>query len=316
MPRARRVTVLTGGVGGARFLRGLSPLTDPQTLTVIANTADDEEFFGLHVSPDLDTALYTLAGRAPRLQGWGVAGDSFHCLETLAALGAPAWFRLGDRDLATHLLRTAWLRRGVPLSRITRALARAHGVRARLLPMTDARVRTYIHTATQRLPFQAYLVRDRARHRVRRIAVVGARTAVPGPGVLPALGAGCNVVIAPSNPLVSIGPMLAIPALRTALRRRTGRTIAISPLVGGRAVRGPLHRMLRGLGLPATVLTIARLYRGLIDVLVLDRADAALAPRVQALGIRPVVTDTVMATPARARRLAATVLRALDGAAS
>jgi len=307
--------VLTGGVGGARFLRGLSALIDPAALTVIANTADDEEFFGLHVSPDLDTALYTLAGRAPRVQGWGVAGDSFACLATLASLGEPAWFRLGDRDLAVHLLRTAWLRRGIPLSRVTARLARAYGLRSRLLAMTDARVRTYIHTDVGRLPFQAYLVRDRARHRVRRITIAGAHRAVPGPGVLAALDGARATIIAPSNPLVSIGPMLAIPALRAALRRRRGRTVAISPLVGGRAVRGPLHRMLRGLGLPASVPTVARLYRGLIDTLVIDRADATAAPTVQALGIRPIITDTVMATPAHARRLAATVLRALDGPA-
>jgi LPPG:FO 2-phospho-L-lactate transferase len=309
------VTVLTGGVGGARFLRGLSPLLDPSALTIVANTADDEEFFGLHVSPDLDTALYTLAGLAPRRQGWGVAGDSFACLGTLAALGEHAWFRLGDRDLAVHLLRTAWLRRGVPLSRVTARLARAHGVQARLLPMTDARVRTYVHTDAGRLPFQSYLVRDRARHRVRGITIAGASRAVPAPGVLAALHASHDVVIAPSNPLVSIGPMLAIPALRAALRRRRGRTIAISPLVGGRAVRGPLTRMLRGLGLSPGAAAIARLYHGVIDTLVLDRTDARSAAAVAGLGIRPIVTDTVMSTPLRARRLAATVLRALDGAA-
>jgi LPPG:FO 2-phospho-L-lactate transferase len=181
--------------------------------------------------------------------------------------------------------------------------------------MTDARVRTFVHTDAGRLPFQAYLVRDRARHRVRRITVAGARRAAPAPGVLAALGARHDVVFAPSNPLVSIGPMLAIPALRAALRRRRARTVAISPLVGGRAVRGPLHRMLRGLGLPASVSTIARLYRGLIDTLVIDRTDAASARAVRALGIRPIVTDTVMVTPGDARRLAAAVLRALDGPA-
>lgn len=315
MPRARRLTVLTGGVGGARFLRALSPLLDPPALTVVANTADDDEFFGLHVSPDLDTALYTLAGRAHPVQGWGVADESFACLDSLAALGAPAWFRLGDRDLATHLLRTAWLRDGLRLSQVTARLARAHGVRARLLPMTDARVRTFVHTERGRLAFQAYLVRDRARHRVRRITIAGARSAAPAPGVTAALRRSDGIVLAPSNPLVSIGPMLAIPALRAALRARRVPAAAISPLVGRRAVRGPLHRMLQGLGMPPTVATIARLYRGLVDVLVIDRADVADAPQVAACGITPLVTDTVMATPARARRLAVTVLRALSGAA-
>jgi LPPG:FO 2-phospho-L-lactate transferase len=306
------VTVLTGGVGGARFLRGLSALIDPAALTVIGNTADDDEFFGLHVSPDLDTALYTLAGRADRRQGWGVAGDSFACLATLADLGSPAWFRLGDRDLATHVLRTEWLRRGLSLSEVTRRLARAHRVQARLLPMTNARVRTIVHTPAGPLSFQAYLVRDRARHRVRRITFTGARRAAPAPGVLAALRRSSLVVIAPSNPLVSIGPMLAMPALRRALAQRRALTVAISPLVGGRAVRGPLHRMLRGLGLPANPATIARLYRGLIDVLVLDHRDAAAVPAVEALGVRAVVTETVMATTQRARHLAATVLHALD----
>jgi LPPG:FO 2-phospho-L-lactate transferase len=307
------VTVLSGGVGGARFLRGLSALIDPASLTVIGNTADDEEFFGLHVSPDLDTALYTLAGRADRRRGWGVGGDTFACLETLAALGAPAWFQLGDRDLALHLQRTAWLREGRALSEVTARLARVHGVTARLLPMTDDRVRTIVRTPAGRLAFQAYLVRDRARHRVLGIEAVGARAARPAPGVVQALRDAALVVIAPSNPLVSIGPMLAMPAFRHALARRTRPTVAISPLVGGHAVRGPLRRMLRGLGHAPRAETIARLYRGIIDVLVIDRRDAPAAPAVRALGIRPLVTDTVMSTPARARNLARVVLGALDG---
>ncbi len=247
--------------------------------------------------------------------GWGVAGDTFACLGALGALGAPTWFRLGDRDLAVHLQRTAWLRGGAPLSRVTARLARAHGVRTRLLPMTDDRVRTYVSTAAGRLPFQAYLVRDRARHRVRRLTFVGARRARPAPGVVEALTRAPLVVIAPSNPLVSIGPMLAIPGFRRALAARRRPTVAISPLVGGYAVRGPLRRMLHGLGLPPTVVSIATLYRGLIDTFVLDRRDARAADAVRALGIRPVVTDTLMTTPGRARRLAAVVLDALDGAA-
>jgi LPPG:FO 2-phospho-L-lactate transferase len=309
------VTVLTGGVGGARFLRGLSSLTDPAALTVVGNTGDDDEFFGLHVSPDLDTALYTLAGVANPTHGWGVAGDTFACLDALGRQGAPTWFRLGDRDLAVHVRRTAWLHAGVPLSRVTARLARAHGVRVRLLPMSDDRVRTYVGTARGRLPFQAYLVRDRARHRVRRLTFAGARAARPAPGVLAALAQADLLVIAPSNPLVSIGPMLAIPAFRRALVRRRRPTVAISPLVGGDAVRGPLRRMLRGLGIAPTTASIARLYRDVIDALVIDRRDARAADAVRALGIRPIVTDTLMTTPGRARRLAAVVLDALDAAA-
>jgi LPPG:FO 2-phospho-L-lactate transferase len=303
--------VLAGGVGGARFLRGLSRCTDPHRLTVIGNTGDDEEFFGLHVAPDLDTVLYTLAGRAHPRQGWGLRGDTFTCLAALGRLGMPVWFRLGDRDLATHVVRTARLRAGWPLSRVTLALAHAHGVAARLLPMTDDRVRTFVHTARGRLPFQEYLVRWRGRGSVRRIELAGARRARPAPGVLAALAASDAIVLAPSNPLVSIGPIVALPAIRRALRTRRAPAAAVSPIVGGRALRGPLACMLRGLGLEVSPRGVARIYQGLIDVFVLDQVDAAWAPRVAALGLRPVVTDTVMRTPARAARLARVVLRAL-----
>jgi len=309
-----RVTVLAGGVGAARFLAGLIRRTDPRRLTVIGNTGDDEEFFGLHVAPDLDTVVYTLAGLAPRRRGWGLAGDTFACLVALGGLGLPTWFRLGDRDLATHLARTAWLRAGWPLSRVTAALARAHGVRARVLPMTDDRVRTFVHTDRGRLPFQEYLVRHRARGRVTRVEVAGARRARPAPGVLAALAASDALVIAPSNPLVSIGPILAVPGIRRALARRQAPAAAVSPLVGGRAVRGPLHRMLRGLGLEASPAGIARLYQGLVDLLVLDHVDRAWAPQVEALGVRTLVTDTLMRSPAHAARLAGIVLRGLDTA--
>ena len=301
-------------MGGARFLRGLSRRTEPGRLTVIGNTGDDETFFGLHVAPDLDTLAYTLAGRAHPGRGWGLRGDTFGCLAALRALGAPAWFQLGDRDLATHLLRTLRLRAGWPLSRVTAALTKAYGVRVRILPMTDDQVRTFVHTERGRLAFQDYLVRGRARGRVRRIEIAGGRRARPAPGILGALAASQAIVLAPSNPLVSIGPILAVPAIRQALRRRRAPAGAVSPLVGGRAVRGPLHRMLRGLGLEVSPRGVARLYQGLIDVFVIDRVDAAWAARVAALGMRVVVTDTIMRTPARAARLAGVVLGALQAA--
>jgi len=303
--------VLAGGVGAARFLRGLQPLTDPRRLTVIGNTGDDEEIWGLHVSPDLDTVLYTLAGRAESRQGWGIEGDTFACLEAMRGLEQPSWFRLGDRDLATNLVRTAWLGRGEPLSRVTARLARLHGVRPRLLPMTDDRVRTFVHTTAGRLAFQDYLVRHRARGAVRRIEVAGGNRARPAPGVLAALRDADVIVLAPSNPFVSIGPMLAMPSFRRMLKRRRGRAIAISPLVGGRPIKGPLHKMLRGLGLPVCPEAICRLYAGLVDMFVLDATDADRAPAIAALGVEPLVTDTIMATPARSTRLAATVLAAV-----
>lgn len=247
-----------------------------------------------------------------RRRGWGLRGDSVHCLRALATLGGPTWFRLGDRDLATHLLRTHWLHAGWPLSRVTATLARAQGVRARVLPVTDDRLRTFVHTARGRLPFQSYLVRHRGRGRVRRIEIAGAGRARPAPGVVEALRGADAIIVAPSNPLVSIGPMLAVPGVRTALVRRRAPAAAISPLVGGRAVRGPLVAMLRGLGHEVSPRGIARLYRGLVDVFVLDHVDAAWAPRVEALGLRAVVTDTIMRTPAHAARLAACVLGALE----
>lgn len=308
---ATRITVLAGGVGGARFLAGLQRRTDPTRLTVIGNTGDDEEFHGLHVAPDLDTVLYTLTGRGDAVRGWGLRGETFACLDALAQLGEPAWFRLGDRDLATHIVRTARLRAGWSLSRVTASLAAAYGLRATLLPMTDDRVRTFVHTERGRLAFQEYLVRGRARGRVRRIEIAGAARARPAPGVAAALRDAGAIVVAPSNPLVSIGPMVAIPALRRALERRRGPAAAISPLVGGRPLKGPLHRMLRGLGHEVSPRGVAALYRGLVDWFVLDGADAAWTGRVAALGFKVLVTDTVMHTPAHAARLATAVLRAL-----
>jgi LPPG:FO 2-phospho-L-lactate transferase len=312
---ATTITVLAGGVGGARFLRGLSRRTDPRRLAIIGNTGDDEEFFGLHVAPDLDTVLYTLTGRADPNRGWGLAGETFACLAALGRLDEPTWFQLGDRDLATHLWRTARLRAGWPLSRVTSELGRRAGLRATLLPMTDDRVRTFVHTERGRLPFQSYLVRQRARGRVRRIEIAGAATARPAPGVLAALRRSRAIVIAPSNPLVSVGPMLAVPAIRRAVERRRAPSAAICPLVGGRPVRGPLHRMLRGLGHEVSPVGIARLYAGLIDLFVLDGADARWSSRVRALGPRVLVTDTVMHTPAHAARLAGAVLDALGESA-
>jgi LPPG:FO 2-phospho-L-lactate transferase len=309
--RRTLITVLAGGVGGARFLRGLSRRTDPRRLAIIGNTGDDEEFFGLHVAPDLDTVLYTLGGRADPDRGWGLAGETFECLHALGRLGEPMWFQLGDRDLATHLWRTERLREGWPLSRVTRVLGERHRLRATLLPMTDGRVRTFVHTERGRLAFQTYLVRHRGRGRVRRIEIAGAARARPAPGVLDALGRSRAIVIAPSNPLVSVGPILAIPAIRRAVVERRAPAAAICPLVGGRPIRGPLHRMLRGLGLEVSPRGVARLYAGLIDLFVLDVADARWAPAIHALGMRVLVTDTVMHSPAHAGRLAGAVLRTL-----
>ena len=304
--------MLAGGVGAARFLRGLSSLLDPRHLTVIVNTGDDETFFGLHVSPDVDTVIYTLAGVVDPIQGWGIAADTTQCLDALGRLYGAAWFRLGDTDLATHIFRTDALRRGETLTAITAAIARARGVRVRILPMSDAPVRTVVRVAGRgALPFQQYLVRGRGRGRVQRITLRGARRARPAVGAVAALQRADLVIIPPSNPFVSIGPILALRGMRDALRTTRAPVAAISPIVAGAPIKGPLHRMLKGLGHEVSPVGVARLYRDCVDVFVMDRCDAALAPRVAALGMRPVVTDTLMTTPAKSRRLAQTVLAEL-----
>lgn len=300
-------------MGAARLLRGLRSLRDPRRLTIIVNTGDDETFFGLHVSPDLDTVMYTLAGVVHPRQGWGRRGDSFRCLAALGRLYAETWFRIGDRDLATHLFRSDALRRGVPLSRVTRQLARRFGVRERILPMTDDAVRTHVRTDVDgSMPFQEYLVRRRARGRVAAIAVRGIRRARPAPGVLSAVRRAHAIIVPPSNPLVSIGPIVSLPGVRAALRAARHRTAAVSPIVGGMPVKGPAHRMLAGLGHQVSPLGVARLYADFVSTFVLDRRDARYADAIAALGMRPVVTDTIMRTRAQSRALAARVLHALS----
>jgi len=297
-------------VGAAKFLRGLLRVADPSTLTIIVNTGDDERFFGLAVSPDLDTITYTAADVADPCTGWGLRDDSFHCLAALARLYDETWFHLGDRDLATHLYRTERLAAGATLSTVTAELCRAFGVAARILPMTDDRVRTVIDTAAGALSFQRYLVRGRARPAVRRIRYLGAARARPAPGVVAAIRDATAVVIAPSNPLLSIAPMLAVPGIRRALERRRGPTVAVSPLVGRRAPTGPLARQLRGLGMTASSTTIAGCYRPFLDALVIDRSDAGEAAALAAAGCRAVVTDTLFTTARRATATARYVLRA------
>jgi LPPG:FO 2-phospho-L-lactate transferase len=304
--------VLAGGVGAARFLRGLSSLLDPRRLTVIVNTGDDETFFGLHVSPDIDTVIYTLAGVVHAGQGWGLHADTFACLRALGRFYDATWFRLGDADLATHVFRTDALRRGRSLTAVTAQIARAHGVRVKVLPMSDAPVRTIVEVRTRGpLPFQQYLVRLQGRGRVTRITWRGVRRARPTGAALVAIRRATLVIIPPSNPLVSIGPILALPGVRSALRASRARVAAISPIIAGAAVKGPLRQMLIGLGHEVSPVGVARLYRDVADVFVIDRRDAALAPRIAGLGMRPLVADTLMAGAAKSRALAGAVLREL-----
>lgn len=297
-------------MGAARFLRGLYSLIDPRRLTVIVNTGDDETFYGLHVSPDVDTVVYTLAGVVAPGQGWGVRGDSFVCLDRLGRYYGDTWFQLGDRDLATHIFRTDALRRGQTLTEICMLLAQALRVRANILPMSDDPVRTFVTVQGKPpLPFQRYLVQGRGRGKVAKIQARGASRARPAPGVCEAIQEASCVILPPSNPFVSIGPILQVQGVRKALQSVRAPVVAISPIVAGVPIKGPLHHMLRGLGHEVSVVGVAKLYRGLVDAFVLDQRDAKAAPKIAALGMTPIIADTVMTTRTKSIQLAKLVLR-------
>ena len=300
-------------MGAAKFLRGLVQRIDPARLTVIVNTGDDEEFYGLHVSPDIDTVTYTLAGVVNRAQGWGLEGESFNALDALGRFYGKPWFGLGDRDLATHLYRTDQIRNGAKLSAITSEIARAFKIKSTILPMSDDSVRTFVKLrGRDAIPFQEYFVRGRARGNVEKIELRGIEKARPAPPALAALRSSSAIILAPSNPFVSLGPIFGLKGVRDALKKSRARVAAISPIIGGKTVKGPADKMLRGLKMEVSALGVARLYRDIVGVFVLDEADRALAPKIEALGMRPVVTNTIMSTPEHAADLARVVLTALS----
>ena len=306
------VAVLCGGLGGSRLVDALARAAGPARVTAIANVGDDLEMLGLHVSPDLDTVLYTLAGLLDEGRGWGVRDESYAVLRQAERLGAETWFTLGDRDIGLHLVRGEHLGRGEPLSAATARLARALGVAVSILPATDDRLRTFVATDGGELDFQTWFVRRRHADPVCGVRYEGAEVARPAPGVLEALEHAAAVVLAPSNPFVSIGPILAVPGIRGVLERHP-LVAAVSPLVGGRAIRGPLAGMMETLGHGPGALGVARLYGGLVDVFVLDLADASVAPEVAALGMRPVVCETVMVDPERRAEIGRQVLEGVLG---
>ena len=289
-------------------MRGLARAVPVRDLTVVVNTGDDDEFYGLHVSPDLDTIVYTLAGLAPLERGWGIDGDTFTVRDELDRVAGPGWFALGDRDLATHIQRTRRLREGATLSAVTRELCEARGVKVRVLPMSDQPVRTFVATSSGDLAFQEYLVKKRARPRVKAVRYRGARSAKPAPGVLAAIAKADLVVLAPSNPFVSVGPILAVPGLRKALAAARDRVVAVSPLIGGRAVKGPLASMLRAMGHGAGVAAIADLYRGLASTLVVARGDVPPPAVVRGSRLKFVEDDILLLDPAKAESLARRLL--------
>jgi LPPG:FO 2-phospho-L-lactate transferase len=303
-----RIAVLAGGVGGARFVRALTEVVAPRDITVIANVGDDLEVHGLHVSPDLDTLLYTLGGIGDDARGWGRANETWNAAETIEQLGGETWFQLGDRDLGLHLVRTEALRRGEPLSAVTARIARAVGLEPALLPATDDRLRTRIRTPAGEFDFQEWFVARGHRDRADEVVYDGAADARPAPGVLEALDEADLTAIAPSNPFVSIGPILAVAGIRAALEQRRSRVLAVSPLIGGRAVKGPADAMFTSLAGGTSAGHVTDCYKGLIDALVLDEEDAADADAVAERNIRPLVTRTLMAEPEYRRRLVETVL--------
>nr|WP_216647972.1 2-phospho-L-lactate transferase [Isoptericola chiayiensis] len=297
---------MAGGVGGARLAHGFARALD--ALTCVVNVGDDTERHGLHVSPDLDTVMYTLAEMNDEERGWGLTGESYATLTQLERLGEDTWFTLGDKDLATHVVRTARLRSGEPLSAVTAGLAGALAVTARLLPVTDDPVRTRITTPSGELEFQEYFVRRQHADAVLDLAFDGIEDARPAPGVLDAVTGADLLVVAPSNPFLSVEPVLGVPGVREAVRSTAARRVAVSPIVGGRALKGPAAQVLESLGHDVSALGVARLYAGLVDVMVIDAADEALAEPVRDLGLEVLVTDTIMGGPDGRERLARELL--------
>lgn len=297
--------VLAGGVGGSRFVRGLLEAVPPEQVTVIVNTGDDLERFGLHISPDIDINLYALSGRLDEERGWGRPQETWHCQELLRAdFGVDTWFNLGDRDLATHLYRTGRLRAGATLSQVTAEMARAFGVVCRVLPMSDDPVATYLETDRGEMHFQEYLIRHRCEPRVLAVRLRGLEAARPAPGVLEALAGAQAILIPPSNPVVSVGPVLALPGVREAVAQAAAPVVAVSPLIAGKTVKGPADRMLADLGFPASAAGVAAWYGELLDGLIIDAADAGL----ELPGVRIRVTDTWMTSAEKRRALAATAV--------
>jgi LPPG:FO 2-phospho-L-lactate transferase len=301
------IVVFTGGTGGTKLVQGLQHIVPPEELTVIVNTGDDIEWWGLHVSPDVDSVLYGLAGLLSKERGWGVEDDSFRCLERMKQLGQASWFSLGDLDLATHLTRTMLLRAGKRLSEATAELAAKFGIRARVLPMSDDRVSTMLDTAKGTLTFQEYFVRERHQVEARAVRFEGAENARPAPGVIESIETAEAIVFAPSNPVTSIGPILGV---RQALRETKATVAAVSPIIGGEAVSGPAGVLMTMMGWPSTIAGVAKAYEDFLDVLVADRADEAQALTMSTTGLRVLSTNTIMRSIDDKRELAAFVLGA------
>ena len=305
------ILALAGGIGAARFLEGLVRVIPQSNLTVIGNVGDDKDFYGLHVSPDLDIVSYTLAAIVDTAKGWGIQNDTFACHKMLRKCGYETWFNIGDRDLATHIYRTEQLRKGRRLSEVTATIVKQLELRIRLLPATDDDFQTYVVANGCRMHFQEYMVRLRTKPHVDKVLFHGSRKAKPAKGVLTSIRQADGIIVCPSNPIVSIGAILAVPRIRWALRRARSKTVAISPIVGGKTIKGPADKLMRSLGVEPSALSVAYLYRDFIDTLIIDRVDEDLEKRIEALGIKPIVTDTIMRSLGDKVRLARIAMREL-----
>jgi len=305
----RAITCLAGGVGAARFLDGLARVFPPEKITVIVNTGDDLQYLGCHVSPDLDIVTYTLAGIVDKAKGWGIEGDTFGCMDQLGKYSAETWFRIGDRDFATHLLRTAYLQQGFNLSEVTEKIRNSLGVKVKILPMTDHMVATKIKTPRGVLEFQEYFVKRKFQDRVEDVTYEGAAHATPGPGVIPAIEKTDLIILCPSNPILSIGPILAIPEIRNSVANTRAKIVGISPIVGGKAIKGPLDQMMESLGLEVSPFGVAQLYKGLMRGYVIDDVDRAIISKITSLGMRVIATKTVMDSEEAKSKLAENTLK-------
>ncbi|SRR5258708_4252191 len=304
------IVVLAGGVGAARFLQGVVQVVPQEELVVIANTGDDREFYGLHVSPDVDIVMYTLAGLVNESQGWGIRDDTYSTMQQLTSYGNEDWFQLGDRDLATHIHRTQRLRQGKTLSEVTDEIRERLGLKLRILPMSDQPVQTHVQTPAGLLHFEEYFVKRRCSDPVQNVEFVGASAAKAAPGVLDAIKEAEAILIAPSNPIVSIGSILAVPGIHDMLHEASGMVVAVSPIIGGAPIKGPADKLMSGLHMEVSAVGVARSYRDFLDVMVIDQQDAHLLDRIEDLGIPALATDTIMRDMETKAALARTVLKA------
>lgn len=305
------ITTLAGGVGAARFLQGLVKVVPEEEVMIIGNTGDDIELYGLHVSPDLDIVMYTLAGIVDEDRGWGIKGDTFHCLDMLRRYGHETWFNLGDRDLATHIYRTQLLKSGLSLSEATKILREKLGLKVNILPMTNNRFETRIETPKGPMHFQEYLVKRQAQDEVIDVQFEGVKEAKPAPGVVESILKAETVVVCPSNPIVSIGTILSLKGVREALKETRARVAAVSPIVGGSPVKGPADKLMKGLGLEVSAFAVAKLYQDFLDGFVIDQVDQAEKEKIERLGLHVVVTDSIMKSLEDKIRLARATLQSV-----